>query len=173
MTMTITMSIILSLNIMFTITTHPLASTILIIMQTLLICTMTGLLSYSFWFSYILFMIFLGGMLVLFIYITSLASNEMFNIPTKTMLMTMTSSTITLILMTNINIMNYTNHKNDILHNTSISYLSSELPMNMIQLYNMPTSILTIITIIYLLITLIIMVKITQIQEGPLRQSLN
>uniref|UniRef100_A0AAU6MWZ7 NADH-ubiquinone oxidoreductase chain 6 n=1 Tax=Xenogryllus lamottei TaxID=3120008 RepID=A0AAU6MWZ7_9ORTH len=173
MTITITMTIILTLNIMFLITTHPLASTILIIMQTLLICTMTGPLSYSFWFSYILFMIFLGGMLVLFIYITSLASNEMFNIPTKTTLIITILSITMMMLLNNINIMNYNNYKNDMLHNFLTPHSSSELPMNLIQLYNMPTSILTIITIIYLLITLIIMVKITQIKEGPLRQSMN
>uniref|UniRef100_A0AAU6MX75 NADH-ubiquinone oxidoreductase chain 6 n=1 Tax=Xenogryllus maniema TaxID=3120009 RepID=A0AAU6MX75_9ORTH len=171
--MMIMMSIMLSLNITFMLTTHPLTSTILIIMQTLLICTLTGPLSYSFWFSYILFMIFLGGMLVLFIYITSLASNEMFNIPIKTTLTTMMLSMILLLSMTTINFMNHNNVKNDIMFNFLTPHNSTELPMNLIQLYNMPTSILTILTIIYLLITLIIMVKITQIQEGPLRQSMN
>merc|ERR1739838_23170 len=62
----------------FTRLVHPLAIGLALLFQTILICCTTGLSNLSFWFSYILFLIFLGGILVLFIYVTSLASNEMF-----------------------------------------------------------------------------------------------
>nr|UBU97813.1 NADH dehydrogenase subunit 6 [Teleogryllus occipitalis] len=162
--------IIMTINMTFIMMNHPLAITMLIIMQTIMICLTTGSISYSFWFSYILFMIFLGGMLVLFIYITSLASNEMFQLPTKTMLIFMT-----LIPMLMMMLLNYNNHlllnlsKNESFMNNSIN-LSLE-SNNLNQLYNHPNFSLTIMTIIYLLITLIIIVKITSFQEGPLRHS--
>nr|QNV11699.1 NADH dehydrogenase subunit 6 [Rhamphomyia barbata] len=65
---------------------HPLAMGLMLLMQTFLICLITGLMTKSFWFSYILFLIFLGGMLVLFIYVTSLASNEMFSMSMNLMI---------------------------------------------------------------------------------------
>jgi NADH-ubiquinone oxidoreductase chain 6 len=40
----------------------------------------TGLLADNFVYSYILFLVILGGVLVLFIYITSLVSNEVFSL---------------------------------------------------------------------------------------------
>lgn len=42
--------------------------------------------------------------------------------------------------------------------------------MTLIKLYTQPTSLLTLTLVIYLLLTLIVVVKITNIQEGPLRQ---
>lgn len=62
---------------------HPLAIGLALLMQTLFIALSTGLVAPSFWFSYILFLVFLGGMLVLFIYVASLASNEIFRFSTK------------------------------------------------------------------------------------------
>merc|ERR1712198_806681 len=70
--------LITALSLFFTRLSHPLAIGLALLSQTILICLITGLSSSSFWFSYILFLIFLGGILVLFIYVTSLASNEMF-----------------------------------------------------------------------------------------------
>nr|YP_002456382.1 NADH dehydrogenase subunit 6 [Teleogryllus emma]YP_009186325.1 NADH dehydrogenase subunit 6 [Teleogryllus oceanicus]ACB12522.1 NADH dehydrogenase subunit 6 [Teleogryllus emma]ALO71672.1 NADH dehydrogenase subunit 6 [Teleogryllus oceanicus] len=113
---------------------------------------------------------FLGGMMVLFIYITSLASNEMFQLPTKTMLIF-----TTLIPMLMMMLINYNNHLlSNLLKNESFMNNFINLSMesnNLNQLYNYPNFSLTITTIIYLLITLIIIVKITSFQEGPLRHS--
>nr|YP_010145954.1 NADH dehydrogenase subunit 6 [Gryllus lineaticeps]QQO79793.1 NADH dehydrogenase subunit 6 [Gryllus lineaticeps] len=161
----------LMINSFFIMMNHPLAITLLIIIQTLMICIMTGSISYSFWFSYILFLIFLGGMLVLFIYITSLASNEMFQLPMKTMITNfMISTTIILITINMYNhMMSFHLYKNDSFMNKIINITMENNNLN--QLYNYPNFILTIITITYLLITLIIIVKITSFQEGPLRQS--
>jgi len=55
---------------------HPLAFTLSLFVQTLLICVM--LKNVSLWISLILFLIFLGGILVMFIYVSSLRANEKF-----------------------------------------------------------------------------------------------
>lgn len=158
------------INIIFTIIIHPLSITLLIIAQTLFICSISGPISYSFWFSYILFLIFLGGILVLFIYITSLASNEIFSLPIKSRLfISSLSITLLFILLFLFNeLISPLLYKNDSFNNRTIS-LNIENSLN--QLYNLPNLNLTIITILYLLLTLIIIVKITYIHEGPLRQS--
>nr|ASK85593.1 NADH dehydrogenase subunit 6 [Anabropsis (Apteranabropsis) sp. QS-2017] len=163
----------MTIALIFTQLNHPLAMTLIILMQTLLICLMTGLISQSFWFSYILFLVFLGGMLVLFIYITSLASNEMFIIPTKFILSSLSILTILSLLsfildssLINLNITN-----NDM--NTSINnsmYLYNESTMSLMKLYNNPTELITLMLVLYLFLTLIAIVKITNIFQGPLRQ---
>jgi len=53
-----------------------------------MICLIRGTIYRRFWFSYILFIIIIGGILVLFIYITRLASNEIFS-PSNKILMIM------------------------------------------------------------------------------------
>lgn len=57
---------------------HPVSLIVVIILQTIAIAALAGLYQNTFWFRYILFLIFLGGILVLFSYITSLASNYIF-----------------------------------------------------------------------------------------------
>nr|UYG48412.1 NADH dehydrogenase subunit 6 [Chrysops sp.] len=149
---------------------HPLAMGLLLLIQTFLICLLTGLLTKTFWFSYILFLIFLGGMLVLFIYVTSLASNEMFSLSMK-----LTFSMIYLIMIIMIFslfidkslILSFFNNEMN-----NIPQLMSYIPENSIslnKLYNFPTNIITLILINYLLLTLIAVVKITNIFYGPLR----
>lgn len=52
---------------------------LVLIVHALLIGVTAGVLSGSMWYSYVLFLVFLGGVLVLYIYMTSLASNEKFD----------------------------------------------------------------------------------------------
>nr|ADA69778.1 NADH dehydrogenase subunit 6 [Glyptonotus cf. antarcticus FK-2009] len=47
-----------------------------LILQTLLVCVYLGLVKSTLWFSYILFLVVLGGMLVILIYTSSLVSEE-------------------------------------------------------------------------------------------------
>nr|UBN08752.1 NADH dehydrogenase subunit 6 [Macropanesthia heppleorum] len=152
------------LSISFTQMNHPLAMGLILLIQTIIISMITGLSSQSFWFSYILFLIFIGGMLVLFIYITSLASNEMFTLSTKLMCLLMILTPImTLLLKSKFSIL---------MNQESMMFLTlnnlTSLPL--LKLYNYPTGMLNIIMAIYLLITLIVVVKITNIFSGPLRQ---
>nr|QLY89746.1 NADH dehydrogenase subunit 6 [Notidobia ciliaris] len=57
---------------------QPLMMVIMIILISLTICFMMGMMNSSFWFSYIMFLIFIGGLLILFIYISSLTSNKLY-----------------------------------------------------------------------------------------------
>nr|WGO58013.1 NADH dehydrogenase subunit 6 [Rhabdoblatta densimaculata] len=153
------------LSIIFTQMNHPLAMGLILLSQTISISIITGMLTQSFWFSYILFLIFLGGMLVLFIYVTSLASNEMFTMSTKLLLV---MSTILPML-----ILIYKVFSPILVNQETLNYLmlnnTTSLPL--IKLYNQPTSIITIMLAMYLFLTLIAVVKITNIFKGPLRQS--
>nr|QWT71659.1 NADH dehydrogenase subunit 6 [Simuliidae sp. Cyprus 2] len=150
---------------------HPLAMGFMLLTQTLLISVITGLLSKTFWFSYILFIVFLGGMLVLFIYVTSLASNEMFMMSMKTIqmiMMTLFSSIILIMIIDNFSVSSFLPLLDMSLLPDSNSFVK-ENSINLNKLYNYPTNFLTIVLINYLFLTLIAVVKVTNIFYGPLR----
>nr|UQJ73600.1 NADH dehydrogenase subunit 6 [Diamesa sp. 12XL] len=150
---------------------HPMAMGLMLLVQTALICLITGNYSKTFWFSYVLFLIFLGGMLVLFIYVTSLASNEMFSFSMKIFVMSIIILFISLIMMF---IMDNSMIANFLSNNEASSMMDmksfiNENTISLNKLYNFPTNMLTILLINYLFLTLIAAVKITNIYEGPLR----
>nr|YP_010865887.1 NADH dehydrogenase subunit 6 [Panorpa dispergens]WGT92093.1 NADH dehydrogenase subunit 6 [Panorpa dispergens] len=167
------LSLSMIFSVIFTQMNHPLAMGLVLLIQTLLICLITGLITKTFWFSYILFLVFLGGMLILFIYMTSLASNEMFNFSSKltflTIFIMMISMMMFFIIDQNLWIFNFLNFDMENMTNISFSNIN-ETSLNLTKLYNFPTSFITIMLINYLFLTLIVVVKITNIFYGPLRQ---
>nr|WHM51833.1 NADH dehydrogenase subunit 6 [Cryptotermes bracketti] len=150
-------------GMMFTQMNHPLAMGMMLLMQTMMTCLISGLMHKSFWFQYILFMVFIGGMLVLFIYVASLASNEMFSLSTKMM----SVSAAALLMSTTLK--NWTTP--DSSDATTYSTTGNEICLMTSKLYNQPSGALTILMALYLLMTLIVAVKITNVSKGPLRQS--
>nr|URX52939.1 NADH dehydrogenase subunit 6 [Cryptotermes cynocephalus] len=147
----------------FTQMNHPLAMGMMLLLQTAMMCLISGLMHQSFWFQYILFMVFIGGMLVLFIYVASLASNEMFSMSTK-MMATLTGMMIASTMIKNQPILN---SSDSTVYNTT----SDEIILMTSKLYNQPSGTLTILAALYLLMTLVVVVKITNVSKGPLRQS--
>nr|QUS63494.1 NADH dehydrogenase subunit 6 [Odontoptilum angulatum] len=153
---------------------HPLSMGLMILTQTLLICLISGLYIYTYWFSYILFLTFLGGLLVLFIYVSSIASNEMFFINFKIkMFMMMTIFIMMIFLLMIIYDFNWMNlsfnsyNINNFFDN--LLFFNSLNNINLNKLYNKQTYLLMFMMIIYLFITLVAIVKITNIFYGPLR----
>nr|WHM51573.1 NADH dehydrogenase subunit 6 [Acorhinotermes subfusciceps] len=149
-------------SIMFTQTKHPMAMGLILLTQTILSCLISGTMYKSFWFSYILFMIMVGGMLVLFMYMTSIASNEMFSPSNKMiMIMMITIPTISMVMT------NPTSNKEMVSYNTMTEneVISTTTPM-----YEQIVGTLTITLILYMLLTLIVVVKLININWGPLRQ---
>nr|YP_010415493.1 NADH dehydrogenase subunit 6 [Capnia yunnana]USC52381.1 NADH dehydrogenase subunit 6 [Capnia yunnana] len=167
------MILTITTSLIFTQMSHPLAMGMMLLLQTLLICLLTGVMAQSFWFSYILFLVFLGGMLVLFIYVTSLASNEMFSLSLKMVVFsTIPISVIALLLVTTDSSLWLSNLlNNDTLNMLDISQYQEAAITPLLKLYNQPTSFITLMLVLYLFLTLIAVVKITSISYGPLRQS--
>nr|QNJ60043.1 NADH dehydrogenase subunit 6 [Trimerotropis pallidipennis] len=159
------------MNINFIKLNHPMSMMLMIIIQTLLIGLMTGSMMESFWLSYILFLTFLGGMMVLFIYITSIASNEMFNIKSTNMILTLIMIIVSTMVFYNTEKIMLT----EIIKNTETTNMKymvnfQEMTMSLMKLYNNPTLFITIMMMIYLFIALLAVVKITNINQGPIRK---
>nr|WEG23134.1 NADH dehydrogenase subunit 6 [Siphona sp. 1 HNL-2023a] len=170
----ILMMIMFKFNIIFMNMKHPLSMGLILLIQTTLISLYLGLISKTFWFSYILFLVFIGGMLVLFIYTTSLASNEMFSLSTKLMMMSMMMLLLMLTLLTMIDknlLLMFNNMEMNLMYNMNSFIMENSLSLN--KLYNYPTNLLTILLMNYLLITLVAIVKITKLFKGPLRPMFN
>nr|YP_009045491.1 NADH dehydrogenase subunit 6 [Tanaecia julii]AHA03842.1 NADH dehydrogenase subunit 6 [Tanaecia julii] len=151
---------------------HPLSMGLLILIQTLLTCLITGMFINTYWFSYILFLIFLGGLLVLFIYVSSVASNELFKFSLinkfSYFIYIFMILSMSFLLKDNLNWMNFS--FNDEMNNFLIYlFFNNEYNFNLSKLYNEQTYFLMSMMIIYLFITLVAVVKITNIFFGPLR----
>uniref|UniRef100_UPI0030E478D8 NADH dehydrogenase subunit 6 n=1 Tax=Anomala aulax TaxID=1198227 RepID=UPI0030E478D8 len=159
------LSFISSITFMFL--THPLSMGMMLLMQTIIMALTMGFFNINFWYSYILFLIMIGGMLVLFIYMTSVASNEKFQFSIKLTIFVML---MTLILLFGIAMMDpYFSDMNSIYTETISN--CKEYNMSFSKYLTYPNIIIMYMMIIYLLITLIAVVKITQIENGPLRQT--
>jgi len=161
--------LILTLTIVFLQLSHPLSIMLILLIQTFLICLITGSINENFWFSYIIFLVFLGGILVIFIYITSLASNEIFNFYIKIAIITITIFIFTLIIYNFLNLDLFINFNNNETVNNLYNISTKETSKSIYKLYNFTTNIITIILINYLFLTLIVRVKITCFDYGPLR----
>nr|APX39937.1 NADH dehydrogenase subunit 6 [Longitarsus candidulus] len=146
---------------------HPLTCGMILLNQTILTAFMTGLMSLNFWYSYILFLIMIGGMLILFIYMTSIASNEKFKFNKKFMyIYFMLLVILSLWFYTNPNYMNLSMNIIDMKN----FFFMFKNQFSMMKYFNYPNYFIMMMMIIYLFITLIAIVKITKFNYGALRQ---
>lgn len=131
----------------------------------MIVSLITGILNLNFWFSYILFLIIIGGILILFIYITRIASNEKFKFPKKLILIIrLLIITIRLFLFIDIYFIYF-----DRINCDRINQEYGSINFSINNFFNMPNLQILILLIIYLLLTLIIAAKITKNKIGPIR----
>nr|YP_010439614.1 NADH dehydrogenase subunit 6 [Bastilla crameri]UTC33502.1 NADH dehydrogenase subunit 6 [Bastilla crameri] len=168
--------LILFISIFMMFLNNPLSMGLMILFQTLLTCMLSGMLIKTYWFSYILFLTFLGGLLVLFIYVSSIASNELFkpSFNAKLLFIIFLSflMLIQTVFMNNLFWMNFS-FNSDMNNFMSLSlFFNNENKINLNKIYNNQTFMIMLMLIIYLFITLIAVVKITNIFYGPLRSKM-
>nr|WGL40289.1 NADH dehydrogenase subunit 6 [Parasarpa zayla] len=164
--------LLISISILLYFINHPFAMGLLILIQTFIICLLSGMLINTYWFSYILFLIFLGGLLVLFIYVSSVASNELFKIKPQikiSFIYILFIMFFSILFKNNLTWMNFSFNDEMINFFNSILFFNNEYNFNLSKLYNKQNYFLMMMMIIYLFITLIAIVKITNIFFGPLR----
>nr|YP_009244986.1 NADH dehydrogenase subunit 6 [Endoclita signifer]AMR73730.1 NADH dehydrogenase subunit 6 [Endoclita signifer] len=153
---------------------HPLSMGLMLLLQTFMIAFMSGMLINTFWFSYILFLTILGGLLVMFIYVASIASNEMFKFnPNLIMfyLIILMMMFIMIFIFNNLYSLNMNINKEMMIFYDKMFFFNNENSINISKIYNNQSYFLTMMSIIYLLITLLAIVKITNINYGPLRSN--
>nr|YP_010988697.1 NADH dehydrogenase subunit 6 [Anaspides richardsoni]WOR81015.1 NADH dehydrogenase subunit 6 [Anaspides richardsoni] len=157
------------LSLTFLLTNHPLSMGLTLLTQTCFICVTSGMINLTFWFSYILFLIFLGGMLVLFIYVASLASNEMFKMSfTFLFLLGVAVIFFFMFYLFSDFLMFYIDSLD--MSSSNLNFTSQLSNQNLISFIYAPSIMFyTLFMVFYLLLTLIVAVKITNNFQGPLR----
>nr|YP_010737565.1 NADH dehydrogenase subunit 6 [Ctenocephalides orientis]WEQ71700.1 NADH dehydrogenase subunit 6 [Ctenocephalides orientis] len=155
-------------SLIFFMVMHPLSLGLMLIIQTIWTSMFIGMISKTFWFSYILFISFIGGMLILFIYMTSISNNEYFSINIYKTIFIMSMMFMSIYFYYNKNLL-LTFNNNNMMNDFNLNLLAYNFNLN--KLYNFPNNMLTIMLIIYLLISLICVVKITDTFYGPLRKN--
>nr|UKO32991.1 NADH dehydrogenase subunit 6 [Stenochironomus sp. 2CZ] len=169
--------LILIFSFLFIFLNHPLTMNTNLMLQAFLITIFSGLLIKSFWFSYSLFLIFLGGMLILFMYMTMVASNEKFSFK-----MNKNKSTFSILFFMLIFLMffflfsmHYSMFKNMIFNMENMKFKQNMIFFKndnlfmLNKLYNFPMNLLSMILMLYLLLTLIASVKISNSNNLSMR----
>nr|WOW99019.1 NADH dehydrogenase subunit 6 [Dictyopharidae sp. 1 WQW-2023a] len=140
---------------------HPIALGTMMIMQTTLMCIQQVNQSYTPWFSYIMFITTIGGIMVMFIYMSSIASNEKLK---KNIFIVMTWM-ISMMILLNLTKSNLVMNMMEMKLNT----LNMEEMKSTTKMFNKPKMYMTIIIMMMLLITMISVTKIASTFEGPLK----
>merc|ERR1712037_214355 len=125
--------------------THPISLGIILIFYSLLIGVATITLRTP-WFFYLLVLVFLGGVIILIIYIRTLAANEKFIAPKPFNLFAPVF----------------------IINNYNYTLKSSFNTRILINLYEYSNRRISIFLITYLLITMVCVVKLVKFERGPL-----
>ena len=140
---------------------------LILFIQTFLLVLFLGNVFQIMWFSYVLFIVYIGGILILFFYIISLINNKLFNFNKPLLLYLLRFILIYLIFFLKTkNILNF-----DFLN---LEYKFKDFNfLNWYKLYNFYSNFLNIFIINFLFFILIITIKLTKRFFGPLRIKLN
>nr|QDI93904.1 NADH dehydrogenase subunit 6 [Tuxedo drakei]QDI93917.1 NADH dehydrogenase subunit 6 [Tuxedo drakei] len=160
--------ILMTMNMMFFFLNHPLSMGMILVIQTLTVSIYSGSLMKTFWMAYMLTIMMLSGMLVLFIYMSSIASNEKFETSMK--------MGVYLLIMSVATILSLFLLKKMIIKNNYLSMGMSTLKMGEMYFLNKMfmkfNLIITILLVVYLLLTMIVSSFLVNIFEGPMRMKI-
>uniref|UniRef100_A0AAU7YTD7 NADH dehydrogenase subunit 6 n=1 Tax=Pheidole spathifera TaxID=615503 RepID=A0AAU7YTD7_9HYME len=146
---------------------HPIFILILIVIYSSIICFIMSSWSFNYIYSIMLFLIMISGMLIMFLYFTSLISNNQTKFITNIPLIFSFSLNI-ITIFSSLSYFNYPIYEyNELLPSMM---LNSNMFNNISYIYSYPYSNITMICILYLLLTLFTIIKICSIKSTTLRK---
>nr|UGS80383.1 NADH dehydrogenase subunit 6 [Lachesilla pedicularia] len=156
-------------SLLFIVCATPLSMGLTLLLQTIILSIFLASSMKSSWFLYIFVLIFIGGMLILFIYVTSIFPNEKFkfnqiNIYLFTFLLTITS----ILLFSYFWLMNITPFFFETQSNNSMMESFSLFATK--KIFSSQTNLMMIFLVNYLFFCMIVVIKITNFSKGPLRK---
>nr|YP_009442043.1 NADH dehydrogenase subunit 6 [Maiestas dorsalis]APO09335.1 NADH dehydrogenase subunit 6 [Maiestas dorsalis] len=151
------MSMIMSSSILMLKT--PMSMGILLLVQTTMSTLIISKIMPNSWLSMIMFLMFVGGLLILFMYMSSIASNEKFKPNLKIMIIIMLLIFPMEELLSEMQNLENTN-------NLNLTYMEMT---NMTKIYNKKTFLITIMMFMYMFLTMVVVTSIIKIFKGPLR----
>ena len=149
----------------FTFANHPLLIGVIILILTILLATILGTLRTRTWLSYILVIVLLGGLLVIFVYVSLLAPNESQSIYNFKEVIVKSLVLITVLLVSASRFSTWTSKSN--------SFLPIRIEregLNWVYVfYSQDLGPLTIFLVTYLFLTLIVVVFVRKTDSSSLR----
>nr|YP_009711862.1 NADH dehydrogenase subunit 6 [Daphnia laevis]QGA47439.1 NADH dehydrogenase subunit 6 [Daphnia laevis] len=145
---------------------HPLLMGLIILLLTIMLAMTLGVMSMSTWLSYILIMILLGGLLVIFVYISLLAPNETQKPSSIFKTLTKMTTFILIISFMSSSLSLWVSKSKSFISNL---YFNSENMEWMYLLYSSDLGGMTIFLVAYLFLTLIVVVFISKTESTSLR----
>nr|YP_010586092.1 NADH dehydrogenase subunit 6 [Ceraclea indistincta]UZZ43828.1 NADH dehydrogenase subunit 6 [Ceraclea indistincta] len=149
-------------NLILMFISSPMMMMMMMILQIINMSIIIGLINKSFWYSYILFLIIIGGLMVLFIYMTSLISNNIYKFNMKKMIFI----SMILMLMILILIIKYNPNINNII---PIQFMNNLNNNTLMKIYNNYSMMMIFLMMNYLFFALLVSTKIINLFYGPLR----
>nr|UGS80474.1 NADH dehydrogenase subunit 6 [Lachesilla texcocana] len=157
------------LSIMFLFSMNPLTMGLILIFQTISISLLLASCLKSSWFIYMLILIFIGGMLVLFIYVTSIFPNEKFSFnQSKMIFISMLISMLIIFFLIYLFVLNTHFHFYESYN--SLDTMEYFLLQPTKKFFSSQTNILMVFLVNYLFFCMIVVIKITNFFQGPLRK---
>nr|YP_009139051.1 NADH dehydrogenase subunit 6 [Cacopsylla coccinea]AKE49766.1 NADH dehydrogenase subunit 6 [Cacopsylla coccinea] len=142
------------------ISTHPISFGVILLLQTTLLSICTRMLLNSSWIPLTMFLVMIGGLMILFLYITSICSNKK---PTfiQPSFYQMTLMFLVWIFLKNFEIPVFMNEFLNVKDFCNMEFIKLYLPLNIFSSNFM---------FLYLLVMLIIMIEILSLNKGPMRK---
>nr|YP_010272339.1 NADH dehydrogenase subunit 6 [Scaphoideus maculatus]UKE80310.1 NADH dehydrogenase subunit 6 [Scaphoideus maculatus] len=135
----------------------PMSMGILLLIQTTMSTILISKLISSSWMAMIIFLMLIGGLLILFMYMSSIASNEKFT-PNIMMIFPMAFF-----------ILPMEELISETQMNDKLQTFTFNESMTLMKIYNKKTMLITIMMFMYLLLAMISVTMIIKIYKGPLR----
>nr|YP_011034008.1 NADH dehydrogenase subunit 6 [Slavum lentiscoides]WRI20261.1 NADH dehydrogenase subunit 6 [Slavum lentiscoides] len=159
MKMILMTNLILSINLITL--KSPLKSNLNILIQSMTLMMMINLINKTSWISFMVFILYVGGLMIIFLYISSIAFNEINNkIKSNKMNMAMFLTISFLMLKFNVSFENFNFNNNYIFEDN----------FYMINMFIMPNNLMMYFILMILFLMLILIIWLLKINKGPIRQ---
>lgn len=156
-------------SLLFFYSTNPFSLGLILITQTIATSLFLGYITKSFWFLYLLILIFIGGILVLFIYVTTIFPNEKFIFNQSKIIITIRIIFFYIIILFSIKYFFNLNLPYNRLINNYITINENIQLKTTIKIFISQSNLLIILIVNYLFYCIIVVIKIVNFFKGPLR----
>nr|UFK32275.1 NADH dehydrogenase subunit 6 [Eurhadina fusca] len=139
---------------------HPMSMGLILMLQTMTIIIIMNKILSSSWFAMISFMMMIGGLLIMFMYMSSIASNEKFKLKINMIIIMI----YMILLQDEMMIQNQINEVQEMME-------TKQLNLSLTKIYNKKSMMITLMLVLYLLLTMISVTKMVKHHKGPLRSN--
>nr|QPN49473.1 NADH dehydrogenase subunit 6 [Lycorma delicatula]QPN49486.1 NADH dehydrogenase subunit 6 [Lycorma delicatula]QPN49499.1 NADH dehydrogenase subunit 6 [Lycorma delicatula]QPN49512.1 NADH dehydrogenase subunit 6 [Lycorma delicatula]QPN49525.1 NADH dehydrogenase subunit 6 [Lycorma delicatula] len=146
---------------------HPMSLGSMMIFQTALMCSNNSMTIKSSWYLYIMFLTTVGGLMIMFMYMSSIASNEKFK-PSKKIFLMWTLVMLTSIVISNMDPATEMTTKLNEMKEMTTELTEEKSTSKFFSMYKMN---ITITMMFILIITMISVNNIVSTFEGPLKKT--